>query len=48
MSKLDNQLQPGESEMDEIEAPPLKVIGLFLGLTVIAVLYVYLWSVILS
>ncbi|MEK5444681.1 hypothetical protein [Fredinandcohnia sp. FSL W7-1320] len=48
MSKLDNQLQPGESEMDQVEAPPLKVIGLFLGLTIVAILYVGLWSVILS
>ncbi|MEH7381407.1 hypothetical protein V7138_13185 [Bacillus sp. JJ1533] len=48
MNKLDNQLQPGESEMDEIVAPPLKVVGLFVILTIVAVLYVVLWSVILS
>ena len=48
MSKLEKQLQLGESEMDEVEAPPLKVIGLFVGLTIVAILYVVLWSVILS
>mgnify|MGYP001274312434 CR=1 FL=1 len=41
------QQQYDGSEMDEVISPPLRMIGLFIGLTAIAFVYVFVWSVLL-
>lgn len=46
MEELDKQYDG--SEMDEIESPPLKMVGVGIFLTFIGVLYVVLVSLILS
>jgi len=48
MSDKEKVLKNDGSEMDEIESRPVKMIGLFMGLTAIAFGYVYLWSFLLS
>ncbi|WP_339226958.1 hypothetical protein NSQ77_15530 [Oceanobacillus sp. FSL K6-2867] len=47
MEKQINEKQYDGSEMDEVKSPPFKMIGAFLLLTVIGVLYAYSWSLLL-
>lgn len=36
------------SEMDGVKSPPLLMIGVFVGVTILAILYVLFWSTVLS
>lgn len=36
------------SEMDEIESPPLKMIGLAIVLTIVAFAYAFIWAFLLT
>lgn len=46
-NKVDEEKYDG-SEMDEVKSPPLKMIGLYLLLTVVGILYAYSWSLLLQ
>lgn len=48
MSDNEKVLKSDGSEMDEITSQPVKMVGLFIGLTAFAFGYVYLWSFVLS
>ncbi|MGM0900448.1 MAG: hypothetical protein ACQEXB_04960 [Bacillota bacterium] len=48
MSDKEKVLKSDGSEMDEIVSQPVKMVGLFIGLTAFAFGYVYLWSFLLS
>jgi hypothetical protein len=48
MIKQEDVKKSDGSVMDEVKSPPLKMISLFAGLTVLALGYVYMCSFLLS